>query len=189
VLARRILDEACRDAEETKRRASDECEEITSLAKKEKAQKEWQAARQREKAINAILERSRTNAELEARKEALFVRRELLNGVFSAAYDKLCALPEKERAGICKKILLREAGGGEKVMPGFRDAGALSGVVEEVSRALEAQGKKPLVFDRTADIEYGFILAGASFEKDCSFRALIDEARALESGVADILFG
>lgn len=181
-LKERILDAARTEASATAEQAKLECAEIEAKAERQMEQNEQQYAKQREEAVRAILERSRTNAELAARKEALSARREVIDRVFAEAYTALCGLSDSARGELYRRLLEQEAAPGETVLPGKAD-GAL---VEKIAK--EA-GKSLTVAEETAQADYGFLLKGAAFEKDCTFEALLRDARAEhETGVAKILF-
>lgn len=189
-LVDRIISDAMADAQATKAQADENCAAILAGGKEQAARLAEKNAAQREAAVNGILERSRTNAELEARKNLLAERRQVIDEVFAAAYEKMCALPESERAAICKKLLLQEADGGETVMAAEADKALLAGLLPEVNGALTAAGKAPLKAEiESGSCEYGFVLVGDGYEKDCSFQAILRDARALEeTKVAGILF-
>lgn len=190
-LKQRILDAAHAEASEVAQKAAAERAEIQLKTERQLEQAEQLYASQREDAVKAIIERSRTNAELTARKEALAARREVIDRVFAEAYQSLCAMDDKSRAGLCRKLLLAEAEGGETVFASKNDAALLEGIINEISTEFKKSGKQPLQFSKEpVDIEYGFVLKGAAFEKDCSFHTLLRDARASEeTGVAKILFG
>ncbi|MEA4970043.1 MAG: V-type ATP synthase subunit E family protein [Candidatus Pelethousia sp.] len=149
-------------------------------------------AEDRAKASNAdILERSRTNALLDARKQALADRRAVIDEAFEAAAAQLNALAGPEREAILEKLLLSSATGGETILPAQADAEALSAVLPGVNAKLAALAKAPLALGQhREEISGGFVLAGESYEINCSFEAVLrDLRRAEESGVAALLFG
>lgn len=185
-LKERILEAARADAAAVAAKAQEDCAEIAAKAQRQMEQNEQQYTKAQEEAVKAILERSRTNAELTARKEGLASRRALMDQAFDEAYRALCGQSGAERAALCKRLLLQEAEGGETVLAAKADYAALEPLVKEVSGQLKA----PLqIAEADTDVEYGFVLKGAGFEKDCSFAALLRDARALEeTGVANILF-
>lgn len=189
-LVDRILSDAMADAQATKAQADETCRAILAGGKEQAARLAEKNAAQREAAVAGILERSRTNAELEARKNLLAERRQVIDEVFAAAYEKMCALDEPARAAICKKLLLQEADGGETVKAAGADKALLAALLPEVNAALQEAGKAPLNAEiESGSVEYGFVLVGDGYEKDCSFQAILRDARALEeTNVAGILF-
>ncbi len=138
-----------------------------------------------------ILERSRTNALLDARKQALADRRAVIDEAFEAAEAQLSALNGSEREAILAKLLLSCAEGGETILPAQADAASLSALLPGVNAELAARSKAPLSLGHhREDICGGFLLTGESYEINCSFEAVLrDLRRAEESGVAALLFG
>lgn len=189
-LVDRILSDAMADAQATKAQADETCRAILAGGKEQAAKLAEKNKAAREAAVAGILERSRTNAELEARKNLLAERRKVIDEAFAAAYEKMCALDADARVGICKKLLLEEADGGETVEAAAADRAALMALLPEINAALEAAGKAPLKEGaEAADVAYGFVLVGEGYEKDCSFEAILRDARAVEeTKVAGILF-
>ncbi len=190
-LAERILEAARADANDTAKAAAAECGEIAAAFEKRLEQSAQGFEKQRADAVRAILERSRTNAELSARKEALQARRAVLDSVFDEAYKELCARSDADKAALYRRCLENEAEGGETVIAAKADQAQLKKIVEDVSAGLQKAGKKALQFStETADIDNGFILRGGAYEKDCSIKAILQDARAAEEpNVAAILFG
>ncbi|MDO5112577.1 MAG: V-type ATP synthase subunit E family protein, partial [Clostridia bacterium] len=138
-----------------------------------------------------ILERSRTNAELDSRKYALKAKRDVVESAFTAAYDGLCALQGQERDSLLKAMAVREALGGETVAAAPGDVDAMKRLLGEINAELAKAHKAELKMGNAAEnIGGGFLLQGEGFEKNCSFEAMLRDAReAEESKVAQILFG
>lgn len=138
-----------------------------------------------------ILERSRTNAHLDARKHALAEKRALIDEAFAAAAEQLNALFGAERDAVLTKLLLTSAEGGETIHPAKADATALAALLPSINAQLASANKAPLTLGQPReDIRGGFLLAGGSYEINCSFEAVLRDLRAAEeSGVAAILFG
>ncbi len=189
-LVERILEDAKKDAAKLELETNARLDEIRLDCEKRIDKRRDELTKATAAAQKSILERSRTNAELEARKQALASRREIVDEAFATAYKDLCGLSGPERAQVCRKMLLAEADGGETVCGGSADHEALMELLPEVNEALEAAGKRPLTAGAAEnDMEYGFVLKGDGYEKDCSFSALIRDARAVEeTAVAGILF-
>ena len=190
-LLSRIVDDARCAADETAKAAQAEIDKI-----KESADKEAEAVRadfsaRMEKAEADTLERSRTNAELDSRKYALQAKREIVEKAFEAAYDGLCALGGGERDALLSAMALREAVGGETLIPAKADADNMKRLLGEINAALSAKGMAALSLGEvTESIGGGFLLQGAGYEKNCSFNALLREVRECEeSQVVKILFG
>lgn len=190
-LVERILADARAEAENTLKQAEDACWQISADAEKEGLQNAAAFEKRRDEAVRAIRERSRTNAELSARKEALTKKRSVLDRAFEQTYEKLCALGEDESARVCRKMLLNEAEGGETVKPAAKDRALIAGMLADINAALNEKSASPLrMSDEDAEgVERGFILYGNGYAKDCSFYALLRDARTQEdTRVSGILF-
>lgn len=190
-LLQRIMDDAASAAADVAKAAQTEIEKIKELADKDAAAAGEESAAATEKAKADILERSRTNAELDSRKYALQAKRDLVESAFKAAYEGLCALGGKERDDILSSMAEREALGGEKLIPAKADAENMKRLLEGVNGALKAKGAAPLTLGEATDnIGGGFLLQGEGYEKNCSFEAMLRDVRETEeSQVAQILFG
>ena len=163
---------------------------------KELAQHDVQAVKEEnefrcKKAEADILERSRTNAELDSRKYALKAKRDVVESAFTAAYEGLCALKGEERDSLLKAMAAREALGGETIVAAPADVETMKRLLDGINAQLAKAGKAELKMgDAAENISGGFLLQGEGFEKNCSFEAMLRDAReAEESKVAEILFG
>ncbi len=188
-LLERIISAAEADAEKARLEAEAQIKQIEALAEAD-AEKEFAEMEKRKTTLKAsMLESGRLSAELDSRKYLLQRKRELINKAFAAADEKLKAVSGAEREALLQKLLQCEADGGESVCASAKDAAIIRALLEKVNGTLSARGLAPLTMGENADIENGFILVGASYEKDCTFAALLKNARdSLELGVSDILF-
>ncbi len=139
-------------------------------------------AQKREAAVKSVLDGSKTRAALDGRKETLAKKRAVIDATFEQAYQKLLALSAGERGNICLAVLRREAEGGELLKPSAADRDAIAAL-------LPAFGRQVTLSNADAPIDGGFLLIAKSYEKDCSFRSILDELRqAEETNVAKMLF-
>ncbi len=189
-LMERILADARAQAEETAQQAKTQCDDILQAGEKSVRNLRMQDTRRLNAEIAAAIDRNRTNAELEARKDALAARREVIEEVFSKTYEALCALDDDTRAKVIVNLLLGEADGAETLVCAAAERTLVEKLLPQVQQALRAQGKKELILScETADIEHGFLLIGNGYEKNCSFKAVLDEMREeQEPEIAGILF-
>ncbi len=188
-LIERILDDARKDAETTLSEAEREVQAVMERTERQADALKADYERRRIELASAILDRSRTNAQLEGRKAALERRRELIDRAFAAAFEKLCALTGQRREGLLFGLLIRESEGGETVRCAVRDRDVVNGLLQKVNAELLGRGLKPLALGENAPLAGGFILASDKYEKNCSFEALLEDAKAAcEGEVAGILF-
>lgn len=189
-LTARILEDARAEAQKSAQAAEAEASRIKELAAAEAEKVRAGLAAQAEVTAKDILERSRTNAQLDARKLALSAKRQVLDEAFKGALDKLKALDGQVRDGLIEALALKAAQGGETLCPSKADEERAKRLLERINSALAEKGKAPLTIGEGADVEGGFLLRGNGYEMNCSFEAMLSDFRqAEESGVAKILFG
>ena len=181
-LIERILGEAEADASAARDKAAESCRAVAADAEKKIAERATVAAAARDAAVKGVLDGARTRAELDGRKETLFVRRRILDEAFDAAAKALNALSGERREMILLSLLNREAAAGDVIEPAAKDRALIEKLLAQVPVALTLS-------DRDAPCEGGFLLRGGSYEKDCSLNALMAELRlGEETNAARILF-
>ena len=186
----RILADAQAEADTALADADKEAERIALIAKDECFRTENETELRTKRLNDAAQEKSRTNAALDSRKYALKVKRALIDEAFALAAERMEQKSDAERSALIKALLIREAEGGEMIIPAARDEANVKSVLAEVNAALAQSGRAPLtIAPADADITGGFILKAAGYEKNCAFAAVLREVRAAEeSAVAGILF-
>ena len=186
-----ILDSARAEADAILAQGKERAEAIQAEAQAEAARIAQEAEAKAMAARTDVLERSRTNAGLDARKAALAQRRAVVDAAFEEALGAMCQLDEAARKDLLKKLLLENAEGGECISPAQGDAASLAQLLPAVNQTLAQGGTAPLTMgDPRPGIQGGFFLVGASYELNCSFEALLRDLRETEvSKVADLLFG
>jgi vacuolar-type H+-ATPase subunit E/Vma4 len=189
-LIERITEAASDEAAAILAKAREEIERAALIAQDEIFSIEKGAQARAERDREDILERSRTNTELDARKYALKARREVLDEAFEKAQGMLLALSGDQRRALLERLLTSEAEGGESIAVAAADANLIYELAGQINQKLQAAGKATLVPGGIAEgIAGGFILRAAGYEKNCSFEALLRDARAAyESEVAAELF-
>lgn len=186
----RILADAQAEADTALADADKEAERIALIAKDECFRTENETELRTKRLNDAAQEKSRTNAALDSRKYALKVKRALIDEAFALAAERMEQKSDAERSALIKALLIREAEGGETIIPAARDEANVKSVLAEVNAALAQSNRAPLtIAPADADITGGFILKAAGYEKNGSFAAVLREVRAAEeSAVAGILF-
>ena len=179
-LIERILREAQLDADAANARAQENCQSILSSARRRAEEQAQQAAAARDTAVNGVLDGARTRAELEGRKQTLAMRRSLLDEAFLAGEQALNALSGQKRERLLRFLLESESAPGDEILPSSADRTA----IEQLLPAGRTLSKW------NAPYLGGFLIRGSSYEKDCSFAALMAQIRQEEEGnVSRILFG
>lgn len=177
-----IIMDARAGAEKILDNAKEACEE--SCRAKEKAIADDRAVQQknRETKVREILDGAATRARLDGRKEVLAAKREMLDQAFLEVYGKLCGLDDTALCALYARILRSEAEQGDTIVPCERDRNA-------VIKAVKQSGIDCRVEENNAPTERGFLLIGKGYEKDCSLKAILRDARAAEeTKIAEILF-
>lgn len=183
-LAERILDDARADAGRVLDDAKAGAQALRSEAQARMEAYSADCAARREAAVAALVDSGKTRASLDGRKAALQKKRLVIDEAFRRAYEGLCALDADARGAICRRLLEAEAAGGETIVPAAADRAAIAAMLG----SLPVQGLR--LSEQDAPIDGGFLLVGRSYEKDCSFRAILGQLRDNEeTNVADLLFG
>ena len=155
-----------------------------------------QAARERQEILDkgrqALAERQERlagMAQLEARKQALSARQQVVEEAFQKALEILCSLPEDEAVPLLARLAAAAAETGEEevlLSPAQRDT--LGKQVVAQANALLSQGKLTLG-PAAPEIQGGLILRQGAVDINCTFAMLLRQQRAQLNGpVAALLF-
>ena len=132
-------------------------------------------------------------ASLDERKSFLAQKRQLIEETFTLARQKLAGAPADKRRDFFRGQILSCSNGMERLVVGAEHDDWFDDLfVNEVNQALSEAGKRG---ELTAEMQRrpdctGVILCTDGTEIDCTFEALLGDARGeLEQQVAAILFG
>jgi vacuolar-type H+-ATPase subunit E/Vma4 len=182
-LAERIVAEAEADARATLEENEKSLRAIRAESDKTIAAKRAELQNQLDTAVKNLISGYQTRAMLDGKKDALKRKRAVIDAAFSRAYDAFLSLDAESRKRICARMLEAEADGGETIVPAKADRKSLEAL------AAAAPQKKLSVSKNDAEIDGGFVLLGAGYEKDCSFRSLLNVVRGEEeTSVYQLLF-
>jgi V/A-type H+-transporting ATPase subunit E len=129
-------------------------------------------------------------AALEAKKQVLSAKQQLLSQVFELAEQRLCQMPAGEYVSFLASLVTSAAKSGqEQIILSPKDKEQYgAAVVTEVNKRWK-NGKFSLA-ENCRDIKGGFLLSQGDVEINCTFESLIDQLRGeLTLQVAQILFG
>ena len=132
------------------------------------------------------------NAKLDARKEILSAKQEVMNLAFDAAKTKLSTLSEDEYLAWLVNMACEVSNGSGELILSKRDAALGERIAAKANEVLISQGKKGelTVSQDVCDVDAGFILREGKTEVDCSLSAILEFKRKnMAAAVADILFG
>ena len=167
-----ILQEAQLKADKIVEAATQDAEAILREARAEAARKrDEELAKAREKAEENA-RRIATLADLDARKQLLAVKEELVNEAFSEAKSRLASLEPEVYNGYLKQTLFAAAGdrGGDVIMC-ERDRSAIGGkIVAGVNAELTKAGHngKLRLADISGEFIGGFVLRSGKVEVNCT---------------------
>lgn len=142
-----------------------------------------------ERAAQEREERLVSMAHMEAKKEQLAVKQELLEEAFRLALEKLCALPQGEYVALLTDLAVRAAHSGrEQVLFSPKDRETVG---EEVVRRANARLKdgQLTLAQETRPIRGGLILSDGSVEVNGSFETILRlERPRMARDIAGLLF-
>lgn len=191
----KIIADASQEAETLLRKAESDATARSELIQAN-AKKRIQEIEKKQKADAVEIERRiMLAAGLDARKNSLSRRRELLDRAFTLALDSYTSLPEAEYEALVLKLIVRASEtGAEKVFVPAGDEKYYSGessMLADANEALRKEGKGgTLCFGGiSTKLCGGVLLSGETADIDCSFEALIAQFREEhEIDVSKILF-
>lgn len=189
-----ILEKIGADAREAARQTLDDAraraDEIARASREQLDARRADMEKRVEKDAAETAERMTRMKDLEDRKEALAVKRGVMDAAFDEALTLLNALPAARARAFFLGEALSAATGGERlsvggVNPDWYDDSFLA----ELNQALTARGAKPVSPSDEQTEGRGFRLIRPGASMDCTFGALIaDQRMALEGEVASALF-
>lgn len=134
-------------------------------------------------------ERLVDEAKMEARRDILATKQELIGRAFDLALEKLLELPEKEYVALLSDLAVKASSTGkEAIIFSQKDRTRYGKTV--VTQANEKLGGGHLTLsEQTRPIKGGLILQDSQVETNCSFEVLIHLQRnTLSAEVAQVLF-
>ena len=189
----RIIAEANAEAAATIAAAQAQAGEI-GAANEKKAQEEYQACMRTGKVeTEQRVQRLGNTARLEAKKEILALKQELIAAAYAKAKEKILNLPEAEYVA----FLAAQAGkasisGDETIVLNETDKAKLGAQVAEAANALvKERGLEPklTLAETTAAISGGLLLRKGAVEVNCALDSLVDMSRnSLDAEIAAVLF-
>lgn len=192
-IIQRIMDDANSKAAEIKIAAEEKIRAAETDARQKAARKQEHLLEQARKEAEEQKRRIIGVAQLEARKDLLSAKQELISEAFEKSLDQLAGMDDRPYLTIIQGMLLSLVETGtEKVICSARDQKRIpNGFWKEVNESLVKKGKKGILelAKETRDIRGGFILQAEGVEMNCSFESLLKLKRdQLEPEIAAVLF-
>jgi len=179
---KQALEQAGREAAEVIRKHQEEAErQAEEIIRRGKAQ------------ADERLTRLAGVAELEAGKNTLTAKQEMLSEAFTRAASVVADLPEEKYIAFLSKLAAGSAGDGyEKIVLSRADRDKYGDrILASANVLLSSEGKQAglTLSEETANISGGLILKGDNMEVNCALETIITFVRGeVSSEVADILF-
>ncbi len=178
--AAEILGAANSKADTIRRQAEEDCNELSERAKT-----------QNEAAREDILEKSRSSAQMQQRRELLNTKQQLIDEIIDEAHSTLLALPDQEYFDSLLKLIARHAQpqSGE-INLNAGDLGRLpADFAARASDTAKEKGGDLTLSDKPCQIDGGFLLIYGDIEENCSFDALFSsEKENLQDTLHTFLF-
>lgn len=194
-----IIGDAKAEAEEILSSAGEEAKKTVECAKEAAQQRASKIADAAKAEGEEIVRRAMLVAKLEARKNSLASRRELLEKAFENAFSSLCRLENDDYINLITKLVCgaSETGSETLLVPSDvydRYAKPYKGgktMLEILNDALKKAGKKgELSLAESQSRDGGVRLVGVDADIDCSFKALVASLRdEKETEISKLLFG
>ena len=185
--------------------AQAECGKLMQEAEERCAAIKAEYEKKAEAAYNESLEKGKQEIEqtviranraerLNAKKEVLGAKQEIVNTAFDKAKEKLLNMQEDEYVSFLAGLAAKASvSGTEKIVLSAKDAAAVGAkTVSAANAALSAQGKKAALSlsEDCCEIDGGLILKEGSVEVNCSVDAMLSQCRGdAEAKLVEILFG
>lgn len=192
-LKEKIIAEAEAQAEKVLKEARARAADITGRAETEADERYANLLAQAQEQAQERKRRVLTIANLDARKQILAAKEEMIEDTFSQALARLQTIsPESYREIIFSMILATAQNGDEELIisPEQQDAFDVP-FLDRLNKALRKNGKKGEIAlaAQTRPLKGGFVLSAGAVEINNSFNALLSMQRdQLEPAVAEMLF-
>lgn len=188
----RIVQEGRDKADAVLAQAQQQCDEIRQRWEGEAKQVYETRLNAGKQEIQAEVDSAERIARLDAKKELLQLKQDMVSQGFDKAREALSQLPEDKYCALLTKLAVRSASGGEELVFNARDKAAVGAkVAEAANRELTAQGKPAglTVSDEEGAFSGGLILRRGSVEINCTTELLVEVCRGeLAAKMAGVLF-
>jgi len=141
-------------------------------------------------ACNQREERLASAAEMEARKDLLAFKQQLVSEAFTAAVERIARLPREEYVRFLADLAVKAAQSrSEELIFNAKDAAEVGEDVVRAANAGLGSGAHLTLSAQTRDIPGGFIARQGNIETNCALDTMVQLRRGdLASQVAELLF-
>jgi V/A-type H+-transporting ATPase subunit E len=192
-LKKRIHQRAEEEAQAVKAEAQTQADEILAKAKAKAEGEQAAIAAKAEQDAGERRRRVLAVAAMQARREELKTKEELIDKAFALALQQLRELPADKYQQLLRPIIVNAVETGtEQVVVAPHDKERLGAdFIASVNQELKAQGKKGelTLSPETRPLEGGFVLSAGGVENNYSFELILKLSRdELEQEIAAVLF-
>ena len=168
--------------------AERQCDEIRTQYEEKAAQLYSSKIREGVKSCQDREDGALRISRMEARKNILAVKQDMVEKCFLRAKEKIVSMPAEEYTAFLARLVERAgAMGDEEVILSARDR---EKVGDALLKALNTGGKHLTLSDETREVSGGLILRRGNIETNCSIDLLLEMSRGELAGkVAGVLFG
>lgn len=186
----RIASDAQQEADSILRAGEEQAQAVLQRCREQAERETAQTLQEAEKQAKLREERLVNAARLEARKQTLAAKQEMVDEAFRKALELLCALPEEEYASLLSSLAAASAvTGREQVILAPRDRARYGKQVVVKANELLADRGKLTLSEQSREMAGGVILKEEKIETNCSFEVLLHLKRdSLVADVAGVLF-
>lgn len=136
----------------------------------------------------AIISRKESIAEIEAKKIVLFTKQEMLDKVFSMAFERICKSDNKIYADFLKHLIDRYGEDGDLIIISENDAGLIT---EKFINEISLKKKINLKLSKGyGNFNAGLIIASNGYDKNLTIKTLLHQIKdKYQTDIANKLFG
>lgn len=190
-ILKRIEQDAREGAATMLREAQLKAEELRAVSDKKIEDAKTAALETARRDAISLDDRMQRMAQLDARKDLLGAKREVLDEAFARALDKMAAMPDDKARAFGLDMLLSSASGSEVLVPDAASAWCDQAFVDAANAALKQSGRPGAIklSSQKRNLGGGFVLEQGGMEINCSYKAALDARRMdIEAEIATVLF-
>ena len=192
-ITQRITADAQAEIDLIQAEAKAQCDKIAKDSDAAAQEEYWKIFKKGTKDAELRVERLGSVAALEAKKQMLAEKQDIVSLAFDRAVEQLLALPDDKYVAFLAKLASNASRtGSESIVLSADDRAKHGSEVCAAANKLLASAGKPAsltLSDKTGNFRGGLILSEGSIEMNCSFEVLVNMRRPELSGeVAKILF-
>lgn len=188
----KIAADAKEQAAQTLRSAEERARDLEQKAEVRLEKQREEARRATSAEAEQLRERMLRMAALQEKKDALVMKREVVDQAFDAALQRLMDMPREDARKLSLSLLLESAQGDEAFLFGPGDEDLYDGAfLQSANEALKAAGKAGTLHYEPQRLAKrgGFVLRRAGMQMEMTWEMVLRVRRdALEADVANMLF-